>query len=84
MEIGDLSKVWEIKALKKKPEEEKARKILEKIAKQVQPIMSKRKWKVKMLREFWYFFSINIQPLWSPPFSPFVFSIETRFVLKSF
>lgn len=54
MEVGDLSKVLEIKALKKKPEEEKARKILEKIAKQVQPIMSKRKWKVKVLREFWY------------------------------
>ncbi|MFQ6650420.1 hypothetical protein Gotur_022874, partial [Gossypium turneri] len=36
---GDLHKVWEIKALKRKPGEEAAKIILEKIAKQVQPIM---------------------------------------------
>ncbi|MFQ6644111.1 hypothetical protein Gotur_017279 [Gossypium turneri] len=38
MNLGDLHKVWEIKALKRKPGEEEAKKILEKIAKQVQPI----------------------------------------------
>ncbi|KAF6145058.1 hypothetical protein GIB67_013409 [Kingdonia uniflora] len=49
--IGDLHKVWEIKALKK-PGEDEARKILERIAKQVQPIMRKHNWRVKLLSEF--------------------------------
>ncbi|KAJ4881953.1 zinc ion binding [Raphanus sativus] len=52
MNLGDLNKVWEIKALKKKPKEEEARKILEKVANQVQPIMTRRKWRVKLLSEF--------------------------------
>ncbi|XP_026408263.1 uncharacterized protein LOC113303444 isoform X2 [Papaver somniferum] len=52
MDLGDLNKVWEIKALKRKPREDEARKILEKIAKQVQPIMKKHKWRVKLLTEF--------------------------------
>ncbi|XVE80520.1 hypothetical protein DITRI_Ditri14bG0146700 [Diplodiscus trichospermus] len=52
MNLGDLHKVWEIKALKRKPGEEEASKILEKIAKQVQPIMRKHKWRVKLLSEF--------------------------------
>ncbi|XP_007020541.2 PREDICTED: uncharacterized protein LOC18593311 isoform X1 [Theobroma cacao] len=52
MNLGDLHKVWEIKALKRKPGEEEAKKILEKIAKQVQPIMRKHKWRVKLLSEF--------------------------------
>lgn len=52
MNTGDLHKVWEIKALKRKPGEEDARKILEKIAKQVQPIMRNHKWRVKVLSEF--------------------------------
>ncbi|KAJ7960917.1 DNA-dependent metalloprotease WSS1-like [Quillaja saponaria] len=51
MNSGDLHKVWEIRALKKKPAEEEARKFLEKIAKQVQPIMRKHKWRVKVLSE---------------------------------
>ncbi|XP_010534793.1 PREDICTED: uncharacterized protein LOC104810286 [Tarenaya hassleriana] len=51
MNLGDLNKVWEIKALKK-PGEDEARKILEKVAKQVQPIMTRRKWRVKLLSEF--------------------------------
>ncbi|KDP39294.1 hypothetical protein JCGZ_01051 [Jatropha curcas] len=51
MNLGDLHKVWEIKALKK-PGEEEAKKMLEKIAKQVQPIMRKHKWRVKVLSEF--------------------------------
>jgi hypothetical protein len=52
MDLDDLNKVWEIKALKK-PGEDEARKILERIAKQVQPIMRKHKWRVKLLSEFW-------------------------------
>ncbi|KAJ0249988.1 Zinc ion binding protein [Hirschfeldia incana] len=52
MNLGDLNKVWEIKALKKKPKEDEARKILEKVANQVQPIMIRRKWRVKLLSEF--------------------------------
>ncbi|XP_024018978.1 alpha-N-acetylglucosaminidase [Morus notabilis] len=51
MNLGDLNKVWEIKALKK-PGEEEAEKILERIAKHVQPIMRNHKWRVKLLSEF--------------------------------
>ncbi|KAK6947066.1 WLM domain [Dillenia turbinata] len=51
MDLGDLNKVWEIKTLKKVGEDE-ARKILERIAKQVQPIMKKHGWRVKLLTEF--------------------------------
>lgn len=54
MNVGDLNKVWEIRALKRKPATEEATKMLEKIAKQVQPIMRKHKWRVKLLSEFWY------------------------------
>ncbi|KAI3786243.1 hypothetical protein L1987_45378 [Smallanthus sonchifolius] len=46
MNLNDLNKVWEIKPA----QENEARQIL---AKQVQPIMRKRKWKVKILSEFW-------------------------------
>ncbi|XP_030471266.1 DNA-dependent metalloprotease WSS1 [Syzygium oleosum] len=52
MNQGDLHKVWEIKALKRKPAEDEARKILQRIAHQVQPIMRKRRWRVKLLSEF--------------------------------
>ncbi|KAL5707086.1 hypothetical protein ACHQM5_025177 [Ranunculus cassubicifolius] len=52
MDLGDLNKVWEIKALKKKPAADEAQKTLEKIAKQVQPIMKKHRWRVKVLSEF--------------------------------
>ncbi|XP_022139768.1 DNA-dependent metalloprotease WSS1 isoform X2 [Momordica charantia] len=52
MDVGDLNKVWEIKALKKKAGEKEAREILERIAKQVQPIMRRHKWRVKVLSEF--------------------------------
>ncbi|KAE9598529.1 hypothetical protein Lal_00021060 [Lupinus albus] len=52
MNVGDLNKVWEIKALKRKPGEDEATKMLDKIAKQVQPIMRKHKWRVKLLSEF--------------------------------
>ncbi|CAH9099647.1 unnamed protein product [Cuscuta epithymum] len=52
MNLGDTNKVWEIKSLKRKPKEEEARKILERIAKQVHPIMRKHSWRVKLLSEF--------------------------------
>lgn len=51
MDLNDLNKVWEIKTLKKIRESE-ARQILQNIAKQVQPIMHRRKWKVRVLSEF--------------------------------
>ncbi|CAI9782307.1 unnamed protein product [Fraxinus pennsylvanica] len=51
MDLNDLNKVWEVEPLKKEREAE-AKEILEKIAKQVQPIMRKRKWRVKILSEF--------------------------------
>ncbi|KAL3615820.1 hypothetical protein CASFOL_040114 [Castilleja foliolosa] len=51
MNSGDLHKVWGIKTLKRKPRGEEARKVLERIAKQVQPIMRKHKWRVKVLSE---------------------------------
>lgn len=52
MNLNDLNKVWEIKTLKKVRENE-AKEILEKVAKQVEPIMRKRRWKVHVLYEFW-------------------------------
>uniref|UniRef100_A0A2P2K1E2 Uncharacterized protein n=1 Tax=Rhizophora mucronata TaxID=61149 RepID=A0A2P2K1E2_RHIMU len=51
MDLNDLNKVWEVKPLKRIGEDD-ARRILEKVAKQVQPIMYKHKWKVKILSEF--------------------------------
>ncbi|CAN0875047.1 DNA-dependent metalloprotease WSS1 [Linum grandiflorum] len=52
MNSGDLHKVWEVRALKRKPAADEAQKMLDKIAKQVQPIMRKHKWRVKLLCEF--------------------------------
>ncbi|KAL0320870.1 UNVERIFIED_CONTAM: hypothetical protein Sradi_5348500 [Sesamum radiatum] len=52
MNSGDLNKIWEIKTLKRKPKEEEARKILDRVANQVQPIMCKHNWRVKVLSEF--------------------------------
>lgn len=51
MDLNDLNKVWEVRPLKRIREDE-AKEILDKVAKQVQPIMRKRKWKVKLLSEF--------------------------------
>ncbi|KAI3510260.1 hypothetical protein L1887_25793 [Cichorium endivia] len=51
MNVNDLHKVWEIRTLKKKVGGDEARRFLEKIAKQVQPIMRKHKWRVKVLSE---------------------------------
>lgn len=50
MNTGDSFKVWETKALRRSGEGE-AKRILDRIAKQVQPIMRKHKWKVKLLSE---------------------------------
>ncbi|KAG2610024.1 hypothetical protein PVAP13_4KG093500 [Panicum virgatum] len=52
MEVGDLHKVWEVRELKRKPDAAAARALLDRIAKQVQPIMRRRKWRVKVLSEF--------------------------------
>ncbi|PWA86194.1 WLM-like protein [Artemisia annua] len=52
MDLNDLNKVWETKPLNNKVRQDEAKQILEKVAKQVQPIMRKRKWKVKLLSEF--------------------------------
>ncbi|KAL8237646.1 hypothetical protein R6Q59_018727 [Mikania micrantha] len=49
--VGHLHTVWEIRTLKKKVGGDEARRFLEKIAKQVQPIMLKHKWRVKVLSE---------------------------------
>lgn len=51
MDLSDFNKVWEVKPLKMTGENE-ARKILDNVAKQVQPIMHKHKWKVQVLSEF--------------------------------
>ncbi|KAH9300947.1 hypothetical protein KI387_012530, partial [Taxus chinensis] len=51
IESGQLCKVWEIKTLGKSRDAD-AKKLLESVAKQVQPIMAKRKWRVKLLSEF--------------------------------
>ncbi|CAM6127360.1 unnamed protein product [Calypogeia fissa] len=48
---ADMCKVWEIKTLGLVRDAD-ARMVLEDIAKQVQPIMRKRKWKVPLLSEF--------------------------------
>lgn len=53
--VGDLNKVWEIRALKRKDRQDEATKMLDRIAKQVQPIMRNHKWRVKLLSEMWYF-----------------------------
>lgn len=66
MNTGDGFRVWETKALRRSGEGE-AKRILDRIAKQVQPIMRKHKWKVKLLSEmqlnffklfYLFFFSI--------------------------
>ncbi|KAK9734931.1 hypothetical protein RND81_04G172200 [Saponaria officinalis] len=51
MQVGNLNKVWEIKVLKRKSKQDESRNILERIAKQVQPIMLKHNWRVKLLSE---------------------------------
>ncbi|EEF39356.1 conserved hypothetical protein [Ricinus communis] len=52
MDLNDLNKIWEVKPLKNKIGEEDAMILLEKVAKQVQPIMRNHHWKVRILSEF--------------------------------
>ncbi|CAI5495728.1 unnamed protein product [Closterium sp. Naga37s-1] len=47
-----LYKVWEIRALKRQKRSDEARSLLERVAKQVEPIMVRRRWKVPLLSEF--------------------------------
>ncbi|CAI5465953.1 unnamed protein product [Closterium sp. Yama58-4] len=49
---SSLYKVWEIRALKRQKRSDEARSLLERVAKQVEPIMARRKWKVPLLSEF--------------------------------
>eukprot|EP00897_Mesotaenium_endlicherianum_P001197 jgi/Mesen1/11078/ME000099S10515 len=51
LDSGALHKVWEIRTMKKVNDAE-AMRLLEAAAKQVQPIMRKRQWKVHLLSEF--------------------------------
>ncbi|KAH9804177.1 zinc ion binding [Citrus sinensis] len=51
MNTGDSFRVWETKALRRSGEGEAKRMMLDRIAKQVQPIMRNHKWKVKLLSE---------------------------------
>ncbi|KAL1815296.1 hypothetical protein ACET3Z_017870 [Daucus carota] len=52
MNTADLNKVWEIKTLTRKDKQDEAKAILNRIAKQVQPIMRRHNWRVKLLSEF--------------------------------
>jgi DNA-dependent metalloprotease WSS1 len=45
-------KVHEIQALKKRSNKDEAATILHQIARQVQPILRKRRWTVRVLKEF--------------------------------
>ncbi|CAI7806103.1 unnamed protein product [Closterium sp. NIES-54] len=49
---SSLYKVWEIRALKRQKRSDEARGLLERMAKQVEPIMARRRWKVPLLSEF--------------------------------
>ena len=46
-------KVWEVRELTRQPRQAEARALLERIAKQVQPIMRRRGWRVCKLSEFY-------------------------------
>lgn len=63
MNTGDSFRVWETKALRRSGEGE-AKRMLDRIAKQVQPIMRNHKWKVKLLSEmqliFFFFTFLSI------------------------
>eukprot|EP00216_Chloropicon_sp_CCMP2111_P006097 CAMPEP_0198238776 /NCGR_PEP_ID=MMETSP1446-20131203/4339_1 /TAXON_ID=1461542 ORGANISM="Unidentified sp, Strain CCMP2111" /NCGR_SAMPLE_ID=MMETSP1446 /ASSEMBLY_ACC=CAM_ASM_001112 /LENGTH=337 /DNA_ID=CAMNT_0043921243 /DNA_START=292 /DNA_END=1305 /DNA_ORIENTATION=+ len=49
----DSYKVWETKALVRRRNVKEAEAILERVAKQVQPLMKRRRWKVRLVREFY-------------------------------
>ena len=49
----DEYKVWEFKELSRERNREEARAMLERVCKQVQPLMRRRRWRVKRVREFY-------------------------------
>ena len=49
-DLSSLNGVWEIRCLRLDGADE-ARKVLERIARQVEPIMARRGWRVKLLSE---------------------------------
>ena len=51
--LDSLNKVWETNSLKKMPNNDKAKEFLDRLAKMTAPIMLRRKWKVKNLKEFY-------------------------------
>lgn len=48
----ELYKVHKVQELKRQNRRDEARDILERVSKQVQPILRKRQWTVPLLREF--------------------------------
>ena len=50
-EPEDSYKVWEFKELVRQKNSNEARAILERVTKQVQPLMKRRQWRVKLVRE---------------------------------
>ena len=50
---GDEYRVWEWQELKRQSNAAEARAMLERVAKQVQPLMRRKRWRVKRLREFY-------------------------------
>lgn len=50
--VGDLNKVWEVKVLKTFPKCEEAQTLLSRIAFEVGPLLKRRQWRVRELKEF--------------------------------
>lgn len=50
--LQDFNNIWECKALANFPQSSVAKLMLERVAKQVEPICISRKWRVKLLQEF--------------------------------
>ena len=53
MEPEDPYQVWEFRELTREANREEARSMLERVCKQVQPLMRRRRWRVKRVREFY-------------------------------
>ena len=53
MEPEDPYQVWEYRELTREANREEARSMLERVCKQVQPLMRRRRWRVKRVREFY-------------------------------
>ena len=50
--LESLDKVWEVRALKRRPREAEAQRMLERAAAEVAPLMARRRWRVPLLTEF--------------------------------